>query len=96
MFGKSCGYFCWHDPEIPSHCQKTIKRLHHSIDKLKVKVENIQASMDIQTLICRLEIDVERCTRQLEKAAYVLTILLSWFFFYELLISSCRWFKGKC
>ncbi|KAG6692382.1 hypothetical protein I3842_10G112000 [Carya illinoinensis] len=41
MVGKSCRYFCWYDPEIPSYCQKTIKRLLHSIDRLKAGVDKI-------------------------------------------------------
>ncbi|XP_042956796.1 uncharacterized protein LOC122292482 [Carya illinoinensis] len=96
MSGKSCGYFCWYDPEIPSYCQKTIKRLQHSIDKLKLEVEKIQASMDIQSLNHRLQIESEKRKRQMEKATYVTLISLSWFFFVGLLISSCGWFKGKC
>ncbi|XP_042960347.1 uncharacterized protein LOC122295405 [Carya illinoinensis] len=96
MFGKSCGYFCWDDPEIPAYCQKTIKQLQHNVDKLKVEVEKIQASRDIQSLNHRLEIEAERRKRQLEKATYVLTISLSWLFFLGILISNCGWSKGKC
>ncbi|KAF5477966.1 hypothetical protein F2P56_004569 [Juglans regia] len=69
--GHSCGYFCWYDPEIPPYGKKKINRLKNEIEK-------IQLAMDVQTTRRRLEIEIERRKRNVERVIVILVISMSW------------------
>lgn len=42
----------------------------------------LEALMNIQTTRYQLEINVERCKKQLEKTSYIIIVSLSWLFFF--------------